>query len=186
MLVGNAAYNPIPAGGYHLLETQVLTGANTVTFSNLNTAYGADYQHLQLRMVVQSTRASSLDAIMITFNGDTAANYSYYFLQGGNPSSVTSSSAASASKLFAGYIPGTTNSTSWGPSIVDILDPFEITKNTTIRALAGQIDPNWQLTELTSGFWLNTNALTSMTVFADIGINFSTGSRVSLYGIRSA
>jgi hypothetical protein len=170
---------------YELLETQVLTGVNTVTFSNLNSSYGSTYQHLQLRMVVQSTRASSLDGVIVTFNGDTASNYSYHFLQGGNPSSVTSSAAANASKIFGGYIPGTTNATSWSPVIMDILDPFETTKNKTTRSLCGQIDANWQLVTFTSGSWRNTAALTSITVAPDVGTAFSIGSRFSIYGMRS-
>lgn len=186
LAVAGAGVAPSAAGAYEQLETTVLTGVNSVTFSNLNSTYGSTYQHLQLRMVVQSTRGSSLDGIMVRFNGDTAANYSYHFLQGGNPSSVTSSAAANADKIFGGYIPGTTNSTSWSPSIMDILDAFETTKNKTTRSLTGQIDPNWQLTTFCSGSWRNTAALTSITIFSDVGTNFSIGSRISLYGLRSA
>lgn len=181
MLVGNAGYVP-PT--YEWLQTQALTSAGTITFSNLNSAYAGTYQHLQLRMVVQSTRASSLDSIRITFNGDTAANYSFHFMQGGNPSTVTSSSGANSSNIFGGYIPGVSNSTSWSPSIMDIFDAFETTKNKTTRSLTGQVDPNWQLTTLCSGSWRNTSALNSISIFPEIGPNFSIGSRVSLYGIR--
>jgi hypothetical protein len=180
MLAGNTATIPI----YEWLETQILSSAGTVTFSNLNSIYGSSYQHLQLRMVVQSTRASSLDSIRIQFNDDTAANYSFHFMQGGNPSTVTSSSGANANNMFGGYIPGASNSFSWSPSIIDIFDAFESTKNKTIRSLTGQIDPNWQLTTLCSGSWRNANALTSIRIFPEIGPNFSIGSRISLYGIR--
>jgi hypothetical protein len=183
MLAGNAAY--IPAT-YELLETQILTGAqSSIVFSSLDSKYAADYQHLQIRGVVQSTRASSLDSLRIKLNGDTASNYSFHFLQGGNPSSVTSSSGANSNNIFAGYIPGTSNSFSWSPTITDILDAFETTKNKTTRSLTGQIDPNWQLTTFCSGSWRNTNALTSIEISPEIGPNFSIGTRISLYGMRA-
>jgi hypothetical protein len=183
MLAGNAAY-----AVYELLETVIVTsaGQTSLTFSNLNSIYSSTYQHLQIRAVVQTTRASSLDALRLQFNGDTGANYSFHYIQGGNPPSVISSNATNASNIFLGYLPGASNSTSWAPNIVDILDPFETTKHKVTRCLNGQVDPNWQTNLFTSGAWRNNNAITSIELKPDVGPNFSIGTRVSLYGMRSS
>jgi hypothetical protein len=51
---------PAAAGSYDLLETEILTGTQaSVTFSSLNSTYGADYQHLQLRIVTRDNRGIS-------------------------------------------------------------------------------------------------------------------------------
>ena len=171
------------AGSFDLLETQVLaSSAASVTFSSLST-YAADYQHLQIRAVVQTTRAASLDSLRITFNGDTGANYSFHWLQA-DGSSVTSSAGANQSNIFGGYLPGTANSYSWAPSVTDILDPFETTKYTTTRTLDSFVDPNWKLLNFTSGNWRNTAALSSITIDQEVGPSFSIGSRFSIYGLK--
>jgi hypothetical protein len=72
----------------------------------------------------------------------------------------------------------------YGAMVIDILDPFETTKNTVIRALGGFASSE---ISLNSGVWLNTAALTSLT-FSKYGENggYETGSRFSLYGIKAA
>jgi len=170
---------------FQLLESTVLTGAqSSIEFTNLATKYASTYQHLQIRAVVQSTRASSLDALIMQFNGDTAGNYSRHTLQG-DGGSVSSSGVANATYVFCGYLPGTTNPTSWAPFVIDILDAFETTKNKTTRSLSGQRDPNWSLINLSSGSWRNTATITSILLDQEIGGNFPTGTRVSLYGIKA-
>jgi len=172
-------------GAFDLLETALVTSAvSSVTFSSLGT-YASTYQHLQIRAVVQSSRASSLDALTLQFNGDTAGNYNRHSLQG-DGGSVSSSATTNSSYIFCGYLPGTTNSTSWAPVVIDILDPFETTKNKTTRSLSGQRDPNWSLINLSSGAWRNTAAVSSIVLDQEIGGNFSVGTRFSLYGIKGA
>jgi hypothetical protein len=65
--------------------------------------------------------------------------------------------------------------------VCDILDPFETTKNKTIRSLAGY--GSGGNVNLYSGLWINTSALTSITILASSG-NFASASRFSLYGIK--
>ena len=169
---------PAAAGSYDLLETEILTGTQaSVTFSSSNSTYGADYQHLQLRMTLRATTSNNIN---FQFNGDTGSNYKSHFLYG-DGSSAGSGYYPTNTKLYLGNTSNTTNV--FSGVVVDILDPFETTKNTTTRALYGDTSVN--VVQLLSGAWFNTAALTSILITQDSG-SYTTGSRFSLYGLRSA
>ena len=169
---------------YEWLETTLpSTGDSTVTFSNLNTTYGSTYQHLQLRIV--SKRGSNRFGVQ--FNGDTGSNYAMHFLFG-TGSTVSSGATTSTTAITTNVGRTAGGDSSVGASIVDILDPFETTKNTTVRSLTG--NQLQGLIVLYSGVWLNTNALTSLSVVQtepSSGVStWETGTRISLYGMRSS
>ena len=174
-------------GAYDLLETTLIsTNTASVTFSNLNT-YSA-YKHLQIRAVARTARtAFSLDAIDLQFNGDTANNYAWHSLVG-NGSSVTSfaaptslnPSAMTVAQISSNLAP----SGAFGAGVIDILDFSNTSKNTTIRSLAGYFsDSSRREISLRSGVWLNTAAVTSLTLKGQSD-SFVSGTRFSLYGIK--
>ena len=170
-------------GSYDLLQTEILTGSQaSVTFSSLGD-YASDYQHLQLRVAARSDRVDNVDFLQVTFNSDSAANYSLHYLRGSGSGSPSSLGLANQSHIWAGFL-GTANHTAdiFAPAVIDILDPFETSKYTTLRALGGvnSVEPN---IALFSGSWRNTNALTDITL-DQFGSNFVIGSRFSLYGLR--
>lgn len=182
------------AGGasFDLLETQVLSGSQaSVTFSSLNTAYGSTYQHLQIRATARTDRSGAdSDPVILQFNGDGGSNYSRHALGGynfGASSAVYSNQATSQTSLFlAENMPVSSSTTdSFGGFITDILDPFETTKNTTVRTL-NAMSAAWSSVELRSGAWFNTNAITSFVIKPLIGGNFVANSRFSLYGLKAA
>jgi hypothetical protein len=189
LAVAGAGAGPVVAGNaYEHLETQILTGTQaTVSFSNLNSTYGSTYQHLQIRMLLRTNRASQpQDTGIFTFNSNTSG-YANHFLYGYNGSVTSAASVSQARIEFAISIAGSTNTANlFSGHIMDILDPFETTKNTTVRTLGGAAGAGATLaiTELQSGFWNNTAAITSIT-FDAIG-DFIAGSRFSLYGMRSS
>jgi hypothetical protein len=167
------------AGSFDLLETQVLTGsAASVTFSSLGT-YSSTYQHLQIRFVVNGT--SSPFRNRLRFNGDSATNYATHLLFGSG-SSVSSAAGTSTTEMALTSGGNTTNA--FSPGVIDILDPFETTKNKTIRHLGGSIGGNTEIT-LSSGVWLNTASITSISIRPDSG-SYIANSRFSLFGIKAA
>jgi hypothetical protein len=190
LAVAGAGAGPAPAAGnaYEWLETSIL-GSDTadVTFSNLNSSYGSTYQHFQIRAVVRTDRAANEDIIAITFNGDSASNYVSHLLAGTGSSVVSQESVTGGphTYIYAGFT-ATNNSAAnaFSGHIIDILDPFETTKFKTIRQLFGH--PAGNLVGLTSGLWRSTSAVTSIKLDAAIGTVFKTGSRFSLYGMRSS
>ena len=170
-------------GDYDLLETEILTGSqSSVTFSSLNSTYGADYQHLQIRAVVRTNRAIVGDVLYTTFNGTGGTSYNWHYLYG-DGSSVASTGAGNDSEIeiFRIASSGTTGDV-FGASVIDILDAFETTKFTTIRHLSG-VASNQNEIHLGSGAFRSTNAIDSIG-FTSIG-DYVTGTRFSLYGLRS-
>jgi hypothetical protein len=114
-------------------------------------------------------------------NGDTGSNYATHFLNG-NGSSVASGSQTSIAYVYGGYSAGTGVTDAYGVGVCDILDYSSTTKNKTSRTLSGVVTDN-TVVELRSGVWLNTSAITSLTI-AVFGTSINAGSRFSLYGIR--
>jgi hypothetical protein len=190
--LGILAASGASAGSFDLLETQVLgTAAASVTFSNLTTTYGSTYQHLQLRMTARSNRSGAdSDPLILRFNADSGSNYARHGLGGynfGGTSAVYSNAGTSQTSLFLAENIAVASSTTnaFAALVTDILDPFETTKNKTVRTLNG-MNAAWSSVELRSGLWLSTTSVTSITIQALIGSQLIAGSRFSLYGIKAA
>ncbi len=178
------------AGSFDLLETQVLgSGQASVTFSSLSTY--STYQHLQLRITTRTNRSGAdSDPVVMRFNSDSGANYATHGLIGynfGATTAVSSNNGTSTNHLFLTEAMPVNSSTanSFGAMVVDILDPYETTKNKTVRTLAGMKDA-WSSVEIRSGVWLNTAALTSLTILPLLGSQLVANSRFSLYGLKAA
>jgi hypothetical protein len=180
---------PAVDSDYDLLETEILTGSEaSVTFDSLNSTYGAAYQHLQIRIVVRSAVSESASQIALYLNGDTSsANYAFHQLYGDGS---TAGSEGYGSGTLGQITPivrtfgATGTADAFGAGVVDILDSFETSKYTTVRSLHGAAGVN--AVGLTSGLWMNTNAVDSITILKQGGGDLATASRFSLYGLRSA
>lgn len=177
------------AATYELLETQVLGSSQaSVTFSSLS-GYASTYRHLQIRMVARTDRSGAdSDPIILQFNSDTGSNYTRHGLGGynfGGTSAPYSNAATSQTSIFISEnFPVNSSTTSaFGALIADIIEPFQTTKNKTVRSLAG-MNAAWSSVELRSGAWLSTTAVSSILVKPLVGGNFVANSRFSLYGIR--
>jgi hypothetical protein len=183
-----AAGATVASGAFDLLETEILTGSQgSVVFNDLNSTYGADYQHLQVRITARSTRNDTDSLFYMQFNGDTNSNYSMHNLRG-TGSNVDSSWVSQYYPygiiVYTGLSGATQPAGSFAANVIDILDPFNSSKNTTTRILNGQAG-SFNRIALESGAWLNTNSLTSIT-FDDVFGSFVAGCRFSLYGLKAA
>lgn len=169
----------VPA--YELISTAFPT-TTTVTFSSIPSIY----KHLQLRVVAKTTDASTGECWpALRFNSDAGSNYAIHQING-NGTSVGSQAALSRTSGQIAILNDNYNSTSmFGAAVVDILDYTSTTKNKTTKSLGGSHAPSSKRISLYSNVWLNTSAVTSITLlFATYGGNFVSGSRVSLYGIK--
>jgi hypothetical protein len=182
--LGLLGASSVAAGNaFELLETTTLTGTQaTVSFSNLNSAYGSIYQHLQIRATGRTTRGGFLsDVLKLEFNSDTTSgNYKYHQLFG-NGSALTS--ATNPYFSFATAVDASTNL--FGAIVLDILDPFETTKNKTVRSLGGHTSGSDQAIEVGSMGWFSTAVVTSIELKSWTGNSWVSGTRFSLYGLRS-
>lgn len=171
-------------GAFDLLESQVLSSsASSVTFSSLS-AYASTYQHLQIRAVWRGARAEADDDLLMRFNSDTGTNYSYHRVGTFNASSVVSAATTSADKMFVSTGSGNSSTANaFTGVVIDILDPFEITKFKTVRSLGG-VASSINYLQLISSSWRNTAAVNSIQLY-----NYSNTaalSRFSLYGIKGS
>ena len=159
-------------------------GSATATFSSIPSTF----KHLQIRSIARTANAAKSEDIVAQFNSDTGANYVQHLLVGNG------STAASYSATGQNYIKGVTYGTGttasaniFGAGVLDILDYTNTNKNSTIRSLAA-MDLNEASTfaqmQYWSGLWLNTAAITSITMKCASGANISEYSSFALYGVR--
>lgn len=150
-------------------------GQATITFNSIPSGY----KHLQIRGFAKS--AISDATASFTFNGDTAANYSFHGM-GGQGSTIADYSSTSTSSMKAfgynrgmGYDGGVV-------LIIDILDYADTSKYKVIRSIWGMSSGSSGEAQLVSGNWRSTSAITSMTFTPSSG-NFGQYTHFALYGI---
>lgn len=178
-----------PVGAYDSLATVTVPsgGAASITFAGIP----SDYKHLQIRAICRGTYATGSDAILIQMrvNSDTAANYSLHLLQGSTgPANGTSAQGyANADYIRVGALPkGNWTSGVFGPIVLDILDYANTNKYKTIRSLSGAEGNSasvYQYVEFDSASWRNTNAITSINIFAAAD-SIAEYSSFALYGVK--
>jgi hypothetical protein len=125
--------------------------------------------------------------MVVRFNGDSATNYTFHSLIGPGSSAPFSSGSGNMSGIYGYSIiaASTADANVYSPGVLDILDPFETTKNTTTRQLIGTNVTGETYIMLHSGVWRNTSAINSVNLSPINGPNFLTGSRFSLYGLKT-
>jgi hypothetical protein len=180
----------VASGSYEFLETTTLTSdTSSISFSNLNSTYGSTYQHLQLRIIARTNRTGAdSDPLLLTFNDTGGSSYSRHGLMAYLNTSVVSQNASSTNGIYLSDAIATNQNASgiFAGVVVDIYDAFETTKHKTLKAFAGMYASGWQSVELRSGAFYSSSAITKITLNPVVGSNFVSGTRASLYGIRSA
>jgi hypothetical protein len=171
-LAGNASYVP---PSFESIATATPTSGTSVTFSSIPSTYAS----LQIRAYVQAGDGSG----RIRLNGSSStSDYAAHILRG-DGTNVIGSGAGTSSYDGVPYY-NYYSSASGAVIIVDIHDYASTTKNKTVR-LANGIDINGGgYMALWSGLYLSTTAVSSLTVTA--GGGFTTGTTISLYGIKGA
>ena len=171
---------------YESIATATGTGSSgTITFSSI----ASTYKHLQIR--INGIITSPSNCLRVRFNGDTASNYPYHqLITTSNGASMLVSSVGSSATTAMPIFPTSAAMTSTYPdvAIIDVIDYASSTKNKTLKAFSGSSDNDtigntYDSVNLVSGLWLNTAAITSITVFLDSG-SFATTASLALYGIR--
>ena len=165
-----------------------LTGNGTAQTLSFTSIPGT-YQHLQIRGVARTARAGvNNDGIFCYFNGDTNddANYISHVFDG-DGTSVTSGGAKNNGVYCRLTVITGANATSniMGVFVCDILDYANTNKNKVTRTFGGN---NRQTSggdvRLASGLWINTNAITSITIWNNNNSAFTSDTRIALYGIK--
>jgi len=191
ILNSQAAGAPAGDSDYDLLETvDITTITANVTFSSLNSTYGSDYKHLQIRSLIRSTATGDgVGSLDLTFNNDTGANYAWHRLElAAIGEGITSSASTSRNAIDLSLTArdGSGTDDNFVAGVTDILDAFSTSKNTTVRSIKGGSIIGFDTTAGTigmrSGLYNNTNAID--TIKLDPQGDFQPNCRISLYGIR--
>jgi len=153
-----------------------VSGVSGITFSDIP----QNYEHLQIRGILRTNGGGNL---VVLFNGDGAANYSYHSLSG-NGASVTANAGSSASELVLQRQEGLSSTSGmFDGFVIDILDYANTAKYKTVRSLSG-VDKNGSgNVDFESGSWRSTAAVTSISLTRPTLQQYST---LSLYGIKRA
>lgn len=174
-----------PPNSYESIATAVGTGSSgTVTFSSIPQTY----KHLQIRIIGRLSAAYDFfsDA-RIYFNGVGGTSYTYHVLRGTGSAAEAAQAAGTANSYILRSVSGALVAANvMGVGIVDIHDYTSTTRNKTIRAFSGG-DSNSAVNNdgvgLSSGLFIDTNAVTSVSLQTDGG-NWTNQSVFSLYGIK--
>jgi hypothetical protein len=152
-------------------------GSSTIDFTSIPSGF----THLQLRGINRNTTADN--TFRLRFNSDTGSNYSRHFLYG-NGASALAAAGASQTSTGVGIIATSSNSASiFSAFVIDILDYKNTSKYKTMRSLGGYDANGSGNVGLFSGVWMNTAAITSISLLSDSG-NQEQYSQFALYGIK--
>jgi len=178
MLAGNAAFVDT---SYESIATVTVGagGATTATFSSIPQTY----THLQIRGIGS---LSGDNESRIQVNGDTGSNYAWHQLIGSRTGIGEDSSVSASAGTSVTFIKGQVSYDQFSPFVFDILDYANTNKNKTIRTLSGTENNNASLNSyvrFSSGLWMNTNAISSVTIYAASG-SFAQHSQFALYGVK--
>lgn len=173
-------------GSFESIATANGTGSSsTITFSSIPSTY----THLQIRGILKNTSTFTGDAsFTVTFNGVGGTSYAWHQLRG-NGSAAAASAGSSQSSMASFYTQVSSNasySNRFGVFIMDIHDYASTTKNKTMRLFAG-VETNNAKTDyvsLSSGLFVNTSAISSITITESDAQSWTTTTQLSLYGIK--
>jgi len=182
-----------PTGSYDALATYTVPsgGVSTITFAGLPT--GGQYQHLQIRCTSQTNRTTyNTDNFRIRINNDTGSNYTFHqlFSLANAPSTSAGSYGIASQTSIDGFSTASNVASNvFGAGVIDILDYASTSKYKTVRGLTGA-DTNGAAASyagyvaFTSGLWMNTSAINSITFFPDYGTQFNQFTQFSVYGVK--
>jgi hypothetical protein len=169
-------------GSYDALATVTVPsgGLASVTFAGIPSGY----QHLQLRTMVRTNRADTIDFLNVQFNSDTSANYAWHFLFGDGASAGASAGASETSIRNLYPTAANTAANIFGVFVIDIVNYASTSKTKTTRSLGGFDANGAGIAQLGSGLWNNTAAINNIVLTPISGNSFVQNSNFALYGVK--
>lgn len=182
-----ASSTRVAAGDFESIATVTVGagGSSSVTFSSI----AAIYSHLQLRISARTNRSSYADDMQMQFNNDTTnGNYYQGHLLRGEGTGIVVSAYGTSTNISVPRATGNTNTSTFGVSIIDILDYASTNKHKTVRVLGGMENNTNGEATVFSGLWFPSSiaAISSIKFAPASGTQFEQYSHFALYGIKSA
>jgi len=152
----------------------------SVTFSSISGAY------TDLVLVTQAGLSVNNNSLYMTFNSDTASNYSFTSVEGYTNAYDSYRLSSQSKVMIAGVNIGL--ATTVGPSM-STSNIMNYSNTTTYKTFVGRWANNNDAGNKESGavvgLYRSTSAITTINIFSQSG-NLASGSTFSLYGIASA
>ena len=172
-----------PQGAYDALSTVTVPsgGVASIQFAGIPNTY----KHLQIRAISRSaTAGTGNQELLMRYNGSSSNYYRMHQVYGDGASAAASVNASTAENTPF-YVPTAGQTANvFGAAVIDILDYANTNKNKTVRSLTG-FDLNGSgVIILRSGLWMDTSAVTSISLTADASGTIAEHSQFTLYGIR--
>lgn len=161
----------MPGPTYTLLASSILTSSTaSVTFSSISAAYR------DLVLVASGRPTSSLEAVLLRFNGDTGSNYLYVDFST-NGTSISANFATTMTSLFFGNNPLKTNS-----DFVGEFQIFDYSISDKSKPVISRVTNPTEMTSINAGRWNSTSVINSITISPQ-SANWASGCKFFLYGI---
>jgi hypothetical protein len=168
-------------GSYESIATVTSTGsAGSMTFTSIPSTY----THLQIRGILRTNDTGAWNNQQMLFNSDTGSNYKSHYLSGDGSSATAG--AVAGSNNFNDFMRGASNSLTsgiFGVAVMDILNYADTSKYKTFRALQGGDSNGAGVVGITSGVWMSTAAISTITINPSGGTAIQYSS-FALYGIK--
>jgi hypothetical protein len=183
-LIGIIASSGGAAGGdYESIATVTVGsgGSSSISFTSIPSTY----QHLQIRAISRSaTAGTGNQELLMRYNGSSTNYYRMHQLYGDGAGAFAGVNASTAENTpFYTPTAGQTANVFAG-AVIDILDYANTNKNKTVRSLTG-FDLNGSgFVIFRSGLWMNTSAISSISLTADASGTIAQYSSFALYGIK--
>ena len=175
-VVASSISGNLYAASYESIAT---TSSGNVTFS----AIPQTYSHLQIRWIGRDATTTG-NYIYMTINGVGGTSYAYHRMSGDGASPTAGALASTGSAVLTQFLPNSSSTANvFGSGIIDILDYTNTNKNKTIRSFGGADINGSGSVGLWSSLFVNTSAITSITVGLASGSG-ATGTQFALYGIK--
>ena len=161
-----------------IATTTLSSAASSVTFSSIS----GSYTDLVVIISALGNVGSPTDyGISLQINGDASGGYSDTWLYGNGTSAVSSRRTNQSSIVdiqAAGYL----STTSPNPCVVNFLNYSNTTTYKT--SLSRSNSQNYVSSYV--GLWRSTSAISTVTLTAPVGANWSSTTTATLYGIKAA
>jgi hypothetical protein len=163
----------MPAGSTYSTISTTTLGSNQVnfTFSSIPGTY------TDLVVIYQAKSYTSGFDAYLRFNSDTGSNYSATYLSGTGSAAQTGRQTSQTSMLLDNY--GSIPTTEFNMTRLSVMNYANTTTNKTVLIRSDRASSG---TDVITGLWRSTTAITSMTILGD----FATGSTFTIYGIAAA
>lgn len=170
-------------GAYDSLGTVTVGagGLSSVTFTGIPSTY----THLEIRFLARTARANQEDNIQLRFNSDSGNNYAAHVLYGDGATASGFSEGTSISFNTRSVVAAASSTSGvFGVGIIDILDYANTSKNKTVRSFNGYDNNGTGQVRLSSGLWISTAPVASITILSANAANLSEYSSFALYGVK--